>query len=295
MSEPPKSLDFKEAYHFLENLFPQGLQDKSLMEELCPKGWENSPLRLAFHPTIEQQYQEHLGFSERLKWLKKLGRDKRKEDYNPTPVETFEEFKAKDGSLDKNEILSHENEFAELLGLCLWDVFSDNHDVISSEKLAVDLGSFRGAAGTISDFMAQHSWTEDTDPCDRGDGYLEFYLGTAHVGGRTPLTPVYEHIFRRLKSLGADWNYSFPRMHAFKFAKPDAPETDYAPSEALQKGQDKKAEARQMSKLNRELDQSALAAKREIRSQPPPETVAAYQKIYGCFPVGWPPDPYDPS
>lgn len=37
----------------------------------------------------------------------------------------------------------------KLLGLCLWDVFSDNHDVIAADGRVVHLGSFRGSAVTI--------------------------------------------------------------------------------------------------------------------------------------------------
>jgi hypothetical protein len=34
-------------------------------------------------------------------------------------------------------------EVIELVGLCLWDVFSDNHDVIAADGGAIDIGSFR--------------------------------------------------------------------------------------------------------------------------------------------------------
>ncbi len=34
----------KEAFAFLESLFPGGLKDPALIAELCPRDWEMSPL-----------------------------------------------------------------------------------------------------------------------------------------------------------------------------------------------------------------------------------------------------------
>jgi hypothetical protein len=47
-------------------------------------------------------------------------------DHQPTPVNVDEEV-------------------TELVGLCLWDVFSDNHEVIAADRRAIDIGSFGGA------------------------------------------------------------------------------------------------------------------------------------------------------
>ena len=35
---------------------------------------------------------------------------------------------------------------ADLLGQCLWDVFSNNHEVFTAEGAVVDLGTFRAAS-----------------------------------------------------------------------------------------------------------------------------------------------------
>jgi hypothetical protein len=37
-------LSDQEAFAFLGNLFPGGLKDAVLIAELCPEGWEKSPL-----------------------------------------------------------------------------------------------------------------------------------------------------------------------------------------------------------------------------------------------------------
>jgi hypothetical protein len=44
--------------------------------------------------------------------------------------------------------------------------------------------------------------------------------------------------------------------------------------------------------MREKLDRANLAAQREARGKAPPETVRAYQEIFGRFPAGWPPDPY---
>jgi hypothetical protein len=36
-------------------------------------------------------------------------------------------------------------EVPEIVGECLWDVFSDKHDVVAAYGRTVDIGSFRGA------------------------------------------------------------------------------------------------------------------------------------------------------
>ena len=90
--------------------------------------------------------------------------------------------------------------------MCLWDVFSDNHDVIAADGRVADIGSFRGA----SRFLDSHL-SRDQDGWRRED-YLRFYLGTIGISRRADLMPVYAMIFRRLKAMGADWVYHFPEL-----------------------------------------------------------------------------------
>jgi hypothetical protein len=56
----------------------------------------------------------------------------------------------------------------ELVGLCLWDTFSDNHEVIAADGRLADIGSFRGAGA----FTDEHL-TRERNGCREGD-YLRF-------------------------------------------------------------------------------------------------------------------------
>jgi hypothetical protein len=284
-------LSDSEALAFLESLFPGGVKDPALIGELCPEGWKKSALFACYHPSPEVIYQEHLRFSRNLKSL--FARSKAKpgaaSPSEDEPEPTYEEFLAKHPP-DKKPISPEAmvNEPAELLGLCLWDVFSDNHDVIAADGRIVHLGSFRGSAGVISDFIEGSSRVDpDEDGWwdSRGSGYLDFYMGTSWIAKRADLSPAYHLIFRRLNNHGADWAYAFPRIYAIDFGVAHTQVEGYDPSAALAREQ----EARRFRKS---LDEDVLAAKREARAKEPPTTVRAYQEIFRRFPKGWPPDPY---
>lgn len=283
-------LNDREAIQFLGILFPNGLRDVELLAELCPEGWQASPLSLIFHPSAERTYEEHLRFTRN---LNSLFRKRNKPKTPPEPEPSFEEFLAshpqKPWQPSEQDLIE---EPAELLGLCLWDIFSDNHEVITREGNIVDLGSFRGSAGAIAEFFDRSEQNcSDHDWWSEGD-YMRFYMGTALISGRGDLTPIYRLIFQRLKSLGADWRYAFPRIHLIDFgsAKP-APE-NYDPSAAVAAEIEQAQRDAETQRMRKRLDQSVRADKRAARANTPPATVRAYQEIFGHFPKGWPPDPY---
>ena len=295
------NLSDKEAFDFLGTMFPGGLQDGSLVAELCPEGWEESPLFACFHPSQEQRYRENLDFSRNLRAVTAGMRKRKAGDAEPAPEEppmTYGEFLTKHS--EESSRLADEDRIGEpanLIGLCLWDVFSDNHDVIAAAGRIVHLGSFRGSAGMISDFFQGAAGGESDGEDwwnDRGEGYMDFYMGTSWMVRRADLTPVYRLIFRRLKSLGADWRYEFPRIHIFDFGNYEADDSlPYDPSAALQREEDRRKRAAETTRMRKQLDRDASAAMRQARTGPPPPTVRAYQEVYGKFPRGWPPDPYD--
>lgn len=296
-----------ECFDFLRSLFPEGVRDPRVVAELCPEGWERSPLFACLHPSAERRFEEHQAFSRNLRDLLRHRKAETEGDGADSEdrqaleeCRTLEEYLAKypreqpplrpEASME---------EPAELIGLCLWDVFSDNHDVIAADGRCVDLGSFRGSGGMIADFFEASPWTTDEgrdeawgawDRCD----YLRFYMGTCWIRGRADLTPVYELIFRRIRAVGGDWRYAFPRIHLIDFGAVETDEKpgDYDPSEAFAKEQQRKERAAKTRRMQRELDQSAREAMREARTKEPPEVVRAYQSVYGRFPEGWPPDPY---
>lgn len=299
------NLNEQEAFAFLGRLFPGGLKDPALLAELCPEGWENSPLFACYHPSPEMRYAESLEFSRNLKNLGFL-RNRRKGEIAQAPPDepepTFEEFLAEQGP-ENPEISARDaiDEPAELFGLCLWDVFSDNHDVIATDGRVVHLGSFRGSAGVIADFF-EGSRGRDEGSEDgiwsawNGGDYMRFYMGTWGMARRADLGPVYRLIFHRLKSLGADWAYSFPRLHLIDFGpREEDAGTAYDPSAALAKETERKARADELRKMRQKMERYTLAAKREARRNEPPATVRAYQEVFRKFPADWPPDPYQPD
>jgi hypothetical protein len=190
-------------------------------------------------------------------------------------------------------------ECADLLGLCLWDLFADNHDVCTARGILVDLGSFRAAAGFIADFRHRRSRSEAW--LNERTDYLEFYLGTWTVRHRADLTPVYELIFRRMQQLGLDWRYVHPRLMLVDFRplhealeSESVPEAiRYDPTENYWRERREAACDTEVAELRRNLDEAYKESVAEAQHDPPPATVRAYQRVYGRFPAGWPPDPGD--
>ena len=287
-------LNEREAMQFLGKLFPTGLRDANLLAELCPEGWQASPLSAVFHPSAEQAYQEHLGFTRN---LNSLFQNKKKAKPPPEPEPSFEEFLASHPQ-ESWQPSEHDliEEPAELLGLCLWDIFSDNHEVITRGGQIVDLGSFRGTAGAIAEFIDDSEQGRPSDHDWRREGdYMRFYMGTALISRRTDLTPVYRLIFQRLKSHGADWNYAFPRLHLIDFGSAKSDPKNYDPSASLEAEMEQAKRDAEIQRAKKRLDQNARADKRAARATTPPTTVRAYQEVFQHFPKGWPPDPYSPD
>lgn len=82
----------------------------------------------------------------------------RQADETSSPEPTLEEVR---GKYQPNPVQPYE-ELTELVGLCLWDVFSDNDDVIAADGRAVDIGSFRGAGAFLDEHLTrgQDCWRE---------------------------------------------------------------------------------------------------------------------------------------
>ena len=76
---------------------------------------------------------------------------RRAEDERPVPPKpTLDEIA---GDFRERPI-EVEPEVRELVGQCLWDVFSDGHEVVSLEDGRVlDLGSFRGSGGFLAEYL----------------------------------------------------------------------------------------------------------------------------------------------
>ena len=111
-------------------------------------------------------------------------------------------------------------EVTELVGLCLWDVSSDNQDVIAADGRVGDIGSFRGADAFPDEYL-----TRDHEGSGDG-GYMRFYMGTIWISQCADLTPVYVMIFRCFTMVGADGVYHFPEIGIVELAPAD--DTDKA-------------------------------------------------------------------
>ena len=107
------------AHALLDRLFPLGVAGPDVLAELAPAGWDQSPLLACFHPSADQRREESRQFERNLLRLRAL----------------MSRRTGTEGA-----------EIAELIGMCLWDVFSDNHEVVTADGRVADIGSFRGAS-----------------------------------------------------------------------------------------------------------------------------------------------------
>jgi hypothetical protein len=178
-------------------------------------------------------------------------------------------------------------EVTELVGLCLWGTFSDNHEVVAADGRLADIGSFRGAGAFIDEHL-----TRDRDGWREGD-YMRFYMGTIWIGQRADLAPVYTMIFSRLRAVGADWVYHFPELGIVELPSRDEEPAPSAPGYSVSQSavaelnaQHRRAE---VQRFRAELEGAKARAREEALDREPPATVRAYRQVYGRDPRGWPP------
>jgi len=266
-----------------DRLFPRGFAGPDVLQELAPGGWQNSPLLPVFHPSLTQSYQETLRLHRNLCNLR------RPDDQRPVPPEPTLDDVARDF---RERPVEAELEVRELVGECLWDVFSNSHEVVGPDGRVLDLGSFRASGGFLAEILNRQTGAEQYD-------YLNFYMGTIWAAQRADLTPVYRMIFRRLRGRGLDWIYHFPRLYAVDLRplkealdqKQEPEWLNYSPSEAVAKEEEEQEHDKNLAEMRQSLDEGYGDAIEEALEGPPPATVRAYEEVYGCFPRGWPPLP----
>ncbi len=270
---------------FFDRLLPNGFAGVDVVRELAPEGWENSPLLSCFHPSPEQVFKERLELHRHIEEMGRIFHKRGSEDpeSEPHPEPTKQEVLAD----WKDQPVKVGDEVTELVGCCLWDVFSDNHEVIAADGRVVDAGSFRGASAFLDEYLAKPS-----DQWICGDEH-RFYMGTIWISQRAELTPVYQMIFRRLKALGADWEYHFPQLQLVDLSPlreaMEKREETYSPSEAFGNEQEQRERRAEIEKTKAELEEKQNQARREAMDRPPPAIVRAYQEVYKHDPKGWPP------
>jgi hypothetical protein len=266
----------------LDLLFPSGLASPDVLREIAPAGWENSPLLAVFHPTAQQEYEEAVRMHRNLREFSR--RRGRAGDLSAEP--RFEEI----AEAFRSKPVEVEREVRELVGQCLWDIFSDEHDVVAPDGRVLHFGSFRGAGGFLAGWLNRRTGERRYD-------YLHFYLGTSWVNDRADLSPVYRMIFHRLKRRGLDWVYQFPQVHLIDFRplrdaleKKEGPDwANYSPSEGLAREEEERRREKEIEEMRENLAQGHREAIEEARQAPPPRIVQAYYDVYGRWPGGWPP------
>lgn len=281
--EQKERLTEAELHAFFDRLFPHGFAGADVLSEIAPEGWEQSPLLPCFHPSLEQRYEEAVQLHRNLEELSRAMRRKNASEREPRPEPTLDEIRSE----YRVEPVNVQEEVTELVGLCLWDVFSDNHDVTAADGRAVDIGSFRGAGA----FLDEHL-TRDQEDRWRERDYLRFYMGTIWISRRADLTPVYAMIFRRLRVLGADWEYHFPQLYLTELDPRELGAEQparYSVSEsAAAELQAQKGRA-ETARFRADIDAMNVQAREEALDREPPPTVRAYRQVYGRDPRGWPP------
>ena len=270
---------------FFDQLFPNGFACEDVLNEIAPEGWQHSPLLSCFHPSVEQVFKENVQIYRNIEEFNKGMKKRPNQDtYVPLPEPTLEEIRAE----WKEKPVNTTDEVTELIGYCLWDIFSDNHDVVTADGRLADLGSWRRSSEFIDDYLNSKlkisSYT-------RGN-YMHFYMGTIWIQGRADLSVIYIMIFRRLKLLGADWAYSFPEIHLVDFSSLRAELKEpslYSPSEGWRASQEEEQHQAEVEKMQAELNEINIRSRKEALDLPLPSTVRGYQYVYGHSPRGWPP------
>lgn len=248
---------------------------------LTPEGWERSPLLRVFHPSIDQLAEEIIALSRRLDSL--AGKPSAVEGAENGDDDDDEE--APPSAEPDQKPIEAEREVVELLGLALWDVFSDNHLVLDADGVVYDLGSLRGSADFIADSINRRY-----AHVSRAYHYMAFYMGSLWVGNRADLRPVYRWIFQRLQEAGCRWIYSFPRIYLVDFSgQRDSDDwKEYDPSEAVRRALARSEESERSDELRAALQRSHDEDVENAKFRPPPAVVTAYREVYGALPQGWP-------
>ena len=138
-----KRLTGRELHALFDELFPHGFASADVLAEIAPEGWEHSPLLACFHPSVEQLFEERVTLHRNLEEWRQLRRKRRGRDdgdfRSPNQRSTTCVVSTNRRRSTQDE------EVTELVGLCLWDVFSDNHDVIARGRTSWPTSDHFGA------------------------------------------------------------------------------------------------------------------------------------------------------
>ncbi len=172
-----------------------------------------------------------------------------------------------------------------IIGQAVYDIFSNNHKVISARNKVYDLGSMRGSGSFIAEFL-NGFFPELNLAYD----YIDFYMGSFFLHNRADMTPFYEFIFTRLKEKSCSWKYSFPRLYAtdLRHLKKDEPPEEYDPQKSVLKEIEDVKKDREVAKMRQDMEEAYQQELEAARHKPPPPIVQAYKNIFGVFPEEFP-------
>ncbi len=214
-----------------DQLFPSGLFRPEILEAIAPEGWEASPLARGFESSPPGKSSI---LSALLPWRKPNQPSSRADP---------------------------QRECAQLVAAGLWHVFAE-HEVVGPDGEKIDLGSWRGVAEEIAD------WLNRSLGDDRYQ-YTRFYMGQANLTRhRVDLAPVFRLIFARFRQLEMDWQYDMPRLDVVTLGEPDE----------------------HTVRMKADLDAADRRARQNARDVPAPSIVKAFQEVFGRLPAGWPPE-----
>ena len=239
----------------------------SLLTSIAPKGWSQSEYANFLHPTAKQQYEESIRLTERLnKWTQEKNE-----------VEPLDNYKQ-----DDLTNIPETEEFQYVLGLSVYDIFSNNHEVYNLEdNLIYDLGSFRGSGRFIADFINNKYSNKKYE-------YLDFYMGTIWIRDRANLLPFYEFIFKIIKMKTCDWNYSFPRLFLLDLSNEKSSDEEnpelYSPEKSMNIELDMINKEKETLEFQKELDSSFEKEYDDAKYKPLVIIVQAYKNVYGKLP-----------
>lgn len=175
-------------------------------------------------------------------------------------------------------------------GLIIWDIFSNNHEVILQDGTVANIGSWRGSGRVIGDVLNGMELSKVEY------GYLDFYMGTFLEDSVDDeiLVPYYRRAFDLLKILQCDWDYSFPGTYLISpvssaSKSEEVDKVDYDPQVFAEKELAAAKKKAELDKFRQLLDDIEDEEKEDALYKRPPAIIRAYKEEFGHWPDGWPP------
>ena len=195
-------------------------------------------------------------------------------------AETYIQNRTSSENSDKTESLGDEGLF-RVLGTIIWEIFSDNHEVVDKEGKVFDLGSWRGSGGFIADFLNARFAPEGA----YWFGYMDFY-GGFWGGHDISLSPLYVYFFRKLKGQECTWRYSPPAIYLIDFSKEEQGDNlqNYNPATSVLTDLHDEEEQAKKGDFRKSLEEHNEEMREKVVNDPP-LVVLAYKQVYGEMPI----------